>query len=55
MGRGFLRSRIYYVFSALKNKEAINSENLSIYQNMCRKIPYRLNGHVFHSGEVQSS
>ena len=53
MGHGVLQSRTYYVIFVLKNDEVINSENLSIYQNMCRQIPYPLNGHVFHSGKVQ--
>jgi len=42
-------------FCALKNEEVITSENLSTYQNMFHQIPYRLNEHVFHSGEVQSN
>jgi len=41
--------------SALKNEEVITSETLSIYQTMCCRIPYRLNGDVFHFGEVQSN
>jgi len=63
MGRGvllpgthlaiLLSSSIYP--SALKNEEVITSETLSSYQTMCRRIPYRLNGLVFHSGEVQSN
>jgi hypothetical protein len=40
--------------SAVKNEKVITSEILSSYQSMCRQIPYRLNGHVFQSGEVQS-
>ena len=63
MGRGVLQPGTHLAMllsssmysSALKNEEVITSEILSIYQTMFRQIPYRLNGHVFHSGEVQSN
>ena len=63
MGRGMLQpgthlptllsSSMYH--SALKNEEVITFETLSVYQIMCCRIPYRLNGDVFHFGEVQSN